>query len=64
MITIYNFNGQRIKTLVNKKLNADMHQAVWDGTNNSVNPVPAGVYFYKMECVDKYTDFKKMILMK
>ena len=64
MITVYNFNGQKIRTLVNKKLSAGTHQIVWDGTNDSGNPVSSGIYFYKMVCGDKYTGFKKMILMK
>jgi hypothetical protein len=63
-ITIYNFNGQKVKTFVEKKINSGMHQAVWDGTDDSGNPIPAGVYFYKMDCGDKYTGFKKMILIK
>ena len=63
-ITIYNFNGQKIKTLVDKKLSAGTHQIVWDGTDYSGNAVSGGIYFYKIECGDKYTGFKKMILMK
>ena len=63
-ITIYNFNGQKIKTLVDKKLEAGIHNFVWDGTNDSGNPVSGGIYSYKMKYGDKYTGFKKMILMK
>ncbi len=64
MITIYNFNGQKIKTLVNKKLSAGTHQIVWDGTDYSGNAVSSGIYFYKMVCGDKYIGLKKMILIK
>ena len=64
LITIYNLNGQKIKTLVDKKLNAGTHQIVWDGTDDSGNAVSSGIYFYKMECGDKFIGFKKMILMK
>ena len=63
-ITIYNFNGQKIKTLVDKKLKTGLHLIVWDGTDDSGNPVSGGIYFYKMKHGDKYTGFKKMILMK
>ena len=63
-ITIYNFTGQKIKTLVNKKLSAGTHQIVWDGTDYSGNAVSSGIYFYKMVCGDKYIGLKKMILMK
>lgn len=63
-ITIHNFNGQKIKTLVDKRLQVGYHQVVWDGTNDFSNPVSGGIYFYKMECGDKYTGLKKMILMK
>lgn len=64
MITIYNFNGQKIKTLVDKKLQVGSHQVVWDGTDYSGNAVSSGIYFYKLECGDKYTGFKKMIMMR
>lgn len=64
LITIYNFNGQIIKTLINKKLETGPHQIVWDGTDDSGNSVSSGIYFYKMKHGDKYTGFKKMILMK
>ena len=63
-ISIYNFNGQKIKTLVDKKLNTGTHQIVWNGTDYSGNAVSGGIYFYKIECGDKYTGLKKMILMK
>jgi len=63
-ITIYNLNGQKIKTLINKKLYDGKHSVVWDGTNDSGNTVSSGIYFYKMKYGDKYTGFKKMILMK
>ncbi len=63
-ITIHNFSGQKIKTLVDKKLNAGKHQVIWNGTDDSGNQVSSGIYFYKMKHGDKYTGFKKMILMK
>ena len=61
-ITIYNFNGQKIKTLVNKKLYAGSHQVVWDGTDDSGNPVSSGIYLYKMQN-NIFSETKKIILI-
>ena len=64
MITIHNFNGQKIKTLVDMKLSAGTHQVVWDGTDDSGNTVSNGIYFCKMECGEKHIGIKKIILVK
>ena len=62
-ITIYNFNGQKIKTLVNKKLNEGTHQVVWDGTDDSGNPLSSGIYLYKMQN-NNINETKRMILLR
>ncbi len=62
-IVIYNIKGQKVKSLVNEKLDAGAHQVVWDGTNDSGKPVTSGIYFYKMKS-GNYTSTKKMILVK
>ena len=63
-ISIYNIKGQKVKTLIDEKLEAGNHQVVWNGKDEKNKSVSSGIYFYKMECGDKYTGFKKMILMK
>ena len=63
VINIYNFYGQKIKTLVDKKLNAGSHQVVWDGTNSMGNPVSSGIYFYKMQN-NSLNETKRMILLR
>jgi len=62
-ITIYNFNGQRIKTLVDKKLEAGSHQVVWDGTNAKGEKVSPGNYFYMIK-TGNLIHTRKMILIK
>ena len=62
-IVIYNLKGQKVKTLVNEKLDAGSHQVAWNGKDNSSKNVSSGVYFYKMKAGD-YTCLKKMILLK
>jgi len=63
-ISIYSFNGQKIKTLVDMRLEVGLHQKVWDGTDTFGNLVSNGIYFYKLKQGDSYIGFKKMILMK
>lgn len=62
-ISIYNYRGQKIKTLINEILSAGNHSVVWDGTDNYEKKVSSGVYLYKMEA-GNYLETKKMILMK
>ena len=62
-IIIFSFNGQKIKTLVDKKLESGLHEVVWDGTDNSGNPVSSGIYFYKMQN-NSLNETKRMILLR
>jgi len=48
-IDVYNVGGQRIKTLLNRRLKAGHHTVLWDGRDISGNLVPPGVYFYRIE---------------
>ena len=62
-IDVYNIKGQKVKTLVNEKLNAGAHQVIWHGKDENGKSVSSGIYFYKMNS-GRYTSVKKMILMK
>ena len=62
-IDVYNITGQHVKTLINKHLEADNHNIVWNGNDSEGKSVASGVYFYKMKC-SNYLSTKKMILMK
>ncbi len=62
-ISIFNTNGQEIKTLVSKEMNAGNHTAVWDGTNNAGEKVSSGLYLYKIKA-GSFTDIKKMMLLR
>ena len=55
--------GQKVKILINEKLEAGNHQVVWNGKDENGKPVSSGIYFYKMKA-GEYTSMKKMILMK
>jgi len=61
---IYNILGQTVYDYGNMELPAGRHRFNWDGTmKNSLHKAPSGVYFYRLETV-KYTDVKKMVLLK
>ncbi len=65
-LTIYNVMGQQVITLINQPQAAGSYKVVWDGRNQQGQPVPSGVYFYRLEAGD-FGDFKaqkRMLLLK
>ena len=62
-IIIFSFTGQKIKTLVNKKLNTGIYQVVWDGTDDWDKPVSSGIYFYKLQN-NNLNETKRMVLLR
>ena len=62
-ITIYDLNGIRIKSLINKYSHAGNHTVKWNGKDEKGIFVSAGVYFYSIEA-GNLRQTKKMILLK
>jgi hypothetical protein len=58
IIYVYNIAGQKIRTLLNKKMPAGNHQVKFNAGNLST-----GIYFYRIEAGD-FQEVKKMILIK
>jgi len=48
-IKIFNLLGQELRTLVNEKQEAGYHSVLWDGRDNSGNPVASGIYICKLQ---------------
>ncbi len=63
-LEIYNALGQRIRTLVSQKQNAGTHQVQWDGKNDLGQPVPSGVYLYRLITDRGFVQSKKMMLIR
>ncbi|MCK4312669.1 MAG: T9SS type A sorting domain-containing protein [Candidatus Cloacimonetes bacterium] len=66
-LSVYNLKGEKIKTLVNKFVQAGQHSVVWNGTDNSNNKVSSGIYFFEFDIENTggdYTSVKKVILLK
>ncbi|MCR4417417.1 MAG: M14 family zinc carboxypeptidase [Ignavibacteria bacterium] len=57
-LKIYDVLGNEIITVINSELDEGKHTIKFDGTDLS-----SGIYFYKL-ITDKFTDVKKMILLK
>jgi hypothetical protein len=62
-LVIYNLLGQRVRTLLNDRLEAGRHEIIWDAMNDQGYSVSSGVYIYRFEAGD-YTRTLKMILMR
>ncbi len=60
-IEIYNVKGQRIRQY---SIFNNQSSIVWDGTNQTMNPVSSGVYFYELKVGGKVVDANKMLMMK
>ena len=48
-LQVFSASGRVIATLADGTLEAGDHSRSWDGTDEDQRPVPAGVYFYRLE---------------
>ncbi len=63
LLEIFNIQGQKIKSLVQEKLNAGIHQTIWHGKTDFGTKAVSGIYLYKLKTGD-YIRTKKMLLIK
>ena len=62
-VAIYNVLGQRIKTLIDKKLKPGHYNVQWNGQDERNREVPSGFYVYRIKA-GNYLKAKKMIMVK
>jgi hypothetical protein len=62
-VIIYNILGQKIKTLLNRTVEAGHFELEWDGTNELNQLVPSGIYIYQFQS-DLFYASKKMVFMR
>ena len=62
-ITIYDINGEKVKTLLKQTLPSGNYLTRWDGTNNYNSSAASGVYFYHVS-VGTQKFVGKMSLLK
>jgi len=63
-LMIYNIKGQKIKTLANNEFNKGVYSIIWNGDDESSNPVSSGIYCYKLNINGKTEAVKKCLLLK
>jgi len=62
-LNVYNVLGQKVRTLVDEYLDADVHEVVWDSKDEGGHSVASGVYFYRID-TDNFSQTRKMVLLK
>ena len=62
-ITIYDMMGRIVSNLVSSQQNAGYKSIQWNATNNTGQPVSAGLYLYTIQAGD-YSQTNKMVLLK
>ncbi len=67
-IVIYDITGGEVRSW-NMTESAGFKSIVWNGTNNTGQPVPGGIYIYRLVAVStgtglSFTESRKMVLLK
>ena len=62
-INIYDLMGRVVRNFISSSKNLGYHTEIWNATNNSGEPVSAGVYIYTIRAGD-FKQTKKMLLLK
>jgi len=63
-IDIYNSSGQLVRILELGHRKEGSHQVHWDGRDNEGQNLASGVYFYTLKTADRFSDTRKMVLLK
>tara|TARA_Y100001970_G_scaffold278639_1_gene384616 strand:- start:303 stop:1115 length:813 start_codon:yes stop_codon:yes gene_type:complete len=62
-LSVFNMQGQKVKTLESSKMTPGYHAIVWNGTNDTGSRVSTGMYFYSIQ-TNKFKAVKKMLFLK
>ena len=59
-LSVYNIQGKKVKTIVNKKMKGGEYEISWDGKNENRSILSSGIYFIKLK-MDNYINVKKIV---
>jgi len=62
-LTVYNLLGEEVRTLLDEEVSMGRKRVMWDGIDTGGDPVPSGVYLYRIEA-GSFSEAKKMMLLK
>jgi hypothetical protein len=48
-LAVYDVRGRLVRTLVDQNVEIGRHRAFWDGTDDTRQRVPSGIYFYRLQ---------------
>jgi len=56
--------GRLVKTLVNGQQKAGSYTIEWDSKDTNGELLPSGIYFVELKVDDKFTQAKKLLLLR
>jgi|GEM_PF-4508622 len=62
-LAVYDVLGRQVRKLVDGFASAGQYDIAWDATDAHGEPVPSGIYFYRLIAGD-FNETRKMVLMK
>jgi flagellar hook assembly protein FlgD len=68
-LRVFNVLGQQVATLVSGTVDPGFHTMSWNARNHAGQPMPAGIYFYRLEATGLNTgtfhqQTRKMLMLK
>ena len=62
-LSVFNMQGQKVKTLQSGTMTPGYHTTIWNGTNENGSKVSTGMYFYFIR-TNKFQAVRKMLFLK
>ena len=62
-LSVYNINGQKIRTLVDGKRNAGSYSVLWDGRNDEGYTMASGFYLYRLR-TNRFVKIRTMVYIR
>lgn len=62
-LAVFDLQGRRVITLVDREQNSGFYEAVWDGRTARGDVAPSGLYFYRLT-VGNRQEIKTMLLLR